>query len=72
MFEVRWYCNYFALGTNSPRNDPVYMMTKLILWVYRIVVITVNSKYLHLVVSRVNLKLRFKKSNYLPGSYYTG
>ena len=36
---------------------------------YRSAVIDVKSKDRHLVVSRVNLKLKFRKSNYLLGSY---
>ena len=34
--------------------------------VYRSVVIDVKSKDHHLVVSKVNLKLKFRKDNYLP------
>ena len=33
------------------------------------VVIDVESKDRHLVASRVSLKLKFRKGNYLPGSY---
>ena len=40
--------------------------------VYRSAVIDVKSKDHHLVVSRVNLKLKFWKGNYLPGSYDVG
>ena len=37
--------------------------------VCRSAVIDVKSKDNHLVVSRINLKLKFRKSNYPPGSY---
>ena len=36
---------------------------------YRSAVIDFKSKYQHLVVSKVNLKLKFRKGNYLPESY---
>ena len=35
-------------------------------------VIDVKSKDHHLLVSRVNLKLKFRKDNYLPRSYDLG
>ena len=38
----------------------------------RSAVIDVKSKDQHLVVSKVNLKLKFRKGNYLPGSYGIG
>ena len=37
--------------------------------VYRSSLIDVKSKHHNLVVSRVNLKLKLWKRNYLPGSY---
>ena len=37
--------------------------------VYRSAVINFKSKDDHLIVSKVNLKLKFWKGNYLPGSY---
>ena len=40
--------------------------------VYRSAVINVKSKDCHLVLSRVNLKLKFLNGNYLPGSYDVG
>jgi hypothetical protein len=40
--------------------------------VYRSAVIDVKSKDHHLVVSKVNLKLKFRKSNSLPESYDVG
>ena len=40
--------------------------------VYRSAVINLKGKDHHLVVSKVNLKLKFWKSNYLPGSYGFG
>ena len=40
--------------------------------VYRSGVIDVKSKDHHLVVSRVNLKLKFRKGNYLLGRYDVG
>ena len=40
--------------------------------VYRSAVIEVKSKDHHLVLSRVNLKLKIGKDNYLPGSYDAG
>ena len=40
--------------------------------VYKSTVIDVKSKDHHLVVSRVNLKLKFRKGNYLPRSYDVG
>ena len=39
---------------------------------YRSVVIDVKSKDHHLVVSKVNLKLKFWKGDYLPESYDVG
>ena len=39
---------------------------------YRSAFIDVKSKDHHLVVSKVNLKLKFRKSNYLPKSYDVG
>jgi len=41
-------------------------------WVYRSFVIDVKIKDHQLVVSRVNLKLKFRKGNYLPVNYYVG
>ena len=40
--------------------------------VYRIAVIDFKSKDHHLVVSKVDLKLKFPKGNYLPESYDVG
>ena len=40
--------------------------------VYRSAVIDVISKDHHLVVSKVNLKLKFRNDNYLPGKYDVG
>ena len=40
--------------------------------VYRSAFIDVKNKHHHLVMSRVDLKLRFRKGNYLPGSYDVG
>ena len=40
--------------------------------VYRSAAIDVKSKDHHLVMSRVNLKLKFRKGNFLPGSYDAG
>ena len=40
--------------------------------VYRSAVIDVKSKDHHLVVSKVNLKLKFRNDNYLPGTYDVG
>ena len=40
--------------------------------VYRSAVIDVKSKDHHLVVSKVNLKLKFQKGNSLPESYDVG
>jgi hypothetical protein len=39
---------------------------------FRSAVIDVKCKYRRLVVSRVNLKLKFRKNNYRPGSYSVG
>ena len=39
---------------------------------YRSAVIDVKSKDHHLVVSKVNSKLKFRKGNYLPESYDVG
>ena len=40
--------------------------------VYRSAVFDVESKDHHLVVSKINLKLKFRKGNYLPESYDVG
>ena len=40
--------------------------------VYRSAVIDVKSKDHHLVVSKVNLKLKFRKGSHLPESYDAG
>ena len=40
--------------------------------VYRSAFIDIKSKDHHVVVSKVNLKLKFRKGNYLPGSYEAG
>ena len=40
--------------------------------VYRSAVIAVKSKDHHLLVSKVSLKLKFRKGNYLPESYDAG
>ena len=40
--------------------------------VYRSAVTDIKNKDHDLVVSRINVKLKYQKGDYLPGSYYVG
>ena len=62
------FCNFVGITANT-----VFVNRRLAgsiqdTRVYRSAVIDVKSKDHHLVVSKVNLKLKFRKGNYLPES----
>ena len=73
-YELTWYS-----GDDLTANPVDYVVVNRRLAgsvkdtrVYLSAVIDVKSKYHHLVVSKVNVKLKFQKGNYLPGSYGVG
>ena len=72
--KLTWYSR---VGETANLIDYVILNRKLAgsiqdTRVYRSAVIDLKSKDHHLVVSRVNLKWKFWKGNYLLDSYYVG
>ena len=72
--KLTWYSRD---GKTANLNDYVIVNRRLAgsiqdIRVCRSAVIDVKSNDHHLIVSTVNLKLKFRKGNYLPGSYDVG